>query len=88
LASLRNDLQKSLESFGIKQEKRPFKPHLTLGRFRKPVKDRALLEKIINEYSQIKGPEGKLQELVMFKSKLKPGGALYTKIHSWPLSEN
>ena len=85
LSSLRNDLQKSLESFGIKQERRPFNPHLTLGRFRKPVKDRALLNKIIDEYGNIGGPEEKLCELVMFKSELKPGGAVYTRIHSWPL---
>ena len=88
LSSLRDDLQKPLESFGIKQEKRPFKPHLTLGRFRKPVKDRALLKKVIEEYRDIREPEGKLQELVLFKSELNPGGAVYTLIHSWPLMEN
>lgn len=88
LASLRDDLQKPLKSSGIKQEKRPFRPHLTLGRFRKPVKDRTLLSKIIEEYSDISGPEGKLRELILFKSELNPGGAVYTRIHSWPLVEN
>jgi len=88
LASLRDDLQKPLESFGIKQEKRPFRPHLTLGRFRKPVKERAVLKRVIDDYSDIYGPEGKLKELIMFKSELKPSGAVYTRIHSWPLTDN
>ena len=87
LSSLRDDLQKPLESFGIKQEKRPFKAHLTLGRFRKPVKDRDLLKRIVDEYKHNTGPEGSFKELVMFKSELKPGGAVYTRLHSWPLIE-
>lgn len=85
LASLRDDLQKSLEAFGIKQEKRSFNPHLTLGRFRKPVKDRNLLRRVIDDYSEISGPEGKIDELILFKSELKPGGSVYTKIHSWSI---
>ena len=84
LGSLRDDLQKSLESFGVEQEKRSFKPHLTLGRFRKPVKEKALLQKILDENSHISGPGGALGELILFKSELKPGGSVYTKIHSWP----
>ena len=85
LSSLRDDLQKPLEVYGIKQEKRAFRPHLTLGRFRKPVKDRDALEKIIDAYKDISGPDGKLDELILFKSELKPGGPVYTRIHSWPL---
>lgn len=88
IASLKTDLGKPLESFGIKQEKRPFKPHLTLGRFRKPVIEKAFLKKIIDDYSNIPGPDGKLDELVLFKSELKPGGAVYSRIHSWPLKRN
>jgi len=88
LASLRDDLQKSLEPFGIKQEKRPFKPHLTLGRFRKPAKDKFLLKKMLDEYGEISGPNGKLDELILFKSDLKPTGAVYTRLHYWPLGKD
>lgn len=88
LASLRDDLQKPLEAFGIKQEKRSFKPHLTLGRFRKPVRNESLLEKILDKYGEISGPIEKLNELVLFKSDLKPSGAVYTKLNSWPLKNN
>lgn len=85
LASLRDDIQKPLEIYGIEQEKRVFRPHLTLGRFRKPVKDRDALMKCIDTYRDISGPDGMLDELILFKSDLKQGGSVYTRIHSWPL---
>ena len=85
LASMRDSLQKPLEQFGIKQEERPFRPHLTLGRFRRPVKDKPLLKRIIEQYKDASGPDGKLDELILFKSQLKPGGSVYTKLHTWPL---
>ena len=85
LASFRDDLQKPLKIFGIKQEKRSFKPHLTLGRFRKPVEEKSLLKRILDEYGDISGPNEKLNELILFKSVLNPGGSVYTKILSWSL---
>ncbi len=85
LGALRDDLQKPLEAYGIEQEKRAFRPHLTLGRFRKQVKDRDTLKKVIDEYRDILEPDGVLNELILFKSELKPGGSVYTRIHSWPL---
>lgn len=88
LSSLRDNLQKPLEIYGVEQERRAFKPHLTLGRFRRPVKERSLLQKILDEYSGISGPDGKLDELILFKSELKPGGSVYTRIHSWPLGND
>ena len=85
LAAMRDRLQKPLEPFGIKQEDRPFRPHLTLGRFRRPVKDKSLLKRTIDQYKNISGPGGKLDELILFKSQLKPGGSIYTKLHTWLL---
>ncbi len=85
LGEMRDNLQKPLEVFGIKQEDRPFRPHLTLGRFRRPVKDKSLLKRVIEQYKNISGPAGKLDELILFKSQLKPGGSVYTKLHTWAL---
>jgi 2'-5' RNA ligase len=88
LSSLRDDLQKPLELYGVKQEKRSFKPHLTLGRFRKPVKEKSLLQRVLEDYGDISGPDGRLDELMLFKSELKHGGSVYTKLHSWPLRKD
>ncbi len=85
IASLKSELEKPLESFGIEPEKRAFRPHLTLGRFRKPVNKPDILKKVMDDYANISGPTGMLDRLVLFKSELKPGGSVYTQIHSWPL---
>ncbi len=79
-------LQKHLKPFGIKEEKRSLKPHLTLGRFRNPGPVDSLLDNFIGTYKDLSGPECSLNELIFFKSDLRPGGAVYTKLGSWPLS--
>ena len=86
MSSLRDSLQELLKPFGIKEEKRSFKPHLTMGRFRKPNKGDSLLDNIISQYKDLGSPVCQLKELVMFKSELKPEGAEYTRVESWPLS--
>jgi len=85
MSHFRNDLQKTLRPFGIKEEKRPFRPHLTLGRFRSTRKMGPKLEEILPGYEALETPSESLSELFLFKSDLKPGGAVYTKLESWPL---
>ena len=86
MALFRDDLQRNLKPFGIKEEKRTFKPHLTLGRFRKPNKKGAYLDKFFTKYDGLSSAGCSLIELTLFKSDLKPGGAEYTKLNTWPLS--
>jgi 2'-5' RNA ligase len=83
MGRFRDRLQKKLKPFGIKTEKRPFKPHLTLGRFKKDAHPWPHLDHLISKYSDLKGPTCSLKELVLFKSDLKPGGAIYTKLDAW-----
>lgn len=85
LSGFRDALQRPLAVFGVKEEKRPFRPHLTLGRFRKSGKAQGLLEDLLERYQEVKSPECLLDRLTLFKSTLKPGGAVYTKLASWPL---
>ena len=88
MSIFRDEIQNQLLPFGITQEKRPFRPHLTLGRFKKSDKKNSLkVEKLIESYQQVSGPEQILPELVQFRSDLRPGGAVYTKIASWPLAQ-
>ncbi|MDB9823377.1 RNA 2',3'-cyclic phosphodiesterase, partial [Deltaproteobacteria bacterium] len=77
-----------LRPFGVKEEKRKLTPHLTLGRFRKPNRSGSLLEDIMSRYKGLESPVCRLKELVMFRSELKPGGAEYTRLESWPLKES
>jgi 2'-5' RNA ligase len=86
MAAFRDSLQKNLKPFGIKQEKRPFNPHLTLGRFRKNAKPGVHLDELLLNYKDLISPVCTLRELVLFKSDLKPDGAVYTKLNVWPLA--
>jgi 2'-5' RNA ligase len=85
MSLLKDSLQEHLSRFGIKKEDRRFRPHLTLGRFRKPERDRSLLTGILSEYRDFGSPACRMDELVLFKSDLRSGGAVYTKLGSWRL---
>lgn len=86
MSYFRDALQKHLKPFGIKEEKRRFKPHLTLGRFRKAKKMGSRLDDLVLKYKDLTSPSCPLKELILFKSDLKPGGAEYTKLEAWPLT--
>ncbi len=86
MGRLRYALQSALKPFGIEPERRPFRPHLTLGRFRKGgiMDDR--LASAVEGCAEVAGPKCILTELVLFKSDLRPTGAVYTALERFPLS--
>lgn len=86
MSTFRDALQKHLAGFGIKEEKRKFKPHLTLGRFRKPKKMDAQQDQALSKHGDVSSSVCSLDELILFKSDLKPTGAVYTKLEAWPLT--
>jgi 2'-5' RNA ligase len=86
MAEFRDGLLEHLTGFGVKEEKRKFKPHLTLARFRKPKKMDFKEEQLLSKYEDLSSAVCPLKELILFKSELKPTGALYTKVEAWPLT--
>jgi 2'-5' RNA ligase len=85
LSNLREELQTELKVLGFKPEKRPFAPHLTIGRFKGLVDRDEELKSILDRYHDLSGDLQYLNELVLFKSDLKPDGPVYTKMASWQL---
>ena len=85
LALLRNALQAELKVLDFKPEKRPYRPHLTLGRFKGSAVNDEELKGILDRYHDITSDFHYLNELTLFKSDLKPGGPVYTKMAAWPL---
>ena len=86
MSDFRDALQEHLTGFGIKEEKRKFKPHLTLARFRKPKKMDFEEDQLLSKYEDLSSSVCSLKELILFKSDLKPTGAVYTKMEAWPLT--
>jgi len=85
MSYFRDSLQKRLKPFGIKTENRKFSPHITVGRFRKGFNQTSKLKEVIDKFKDVISPETVLKELVLFKSELRPDGAIYTKLNSWPI---
>lgn len=69
-------LDEALERFGFEREKRPFNPHLTLGRVRSNSGLSDLIE-TIRRKMDVEGPALTADHAVLFRSILKPAGAEY-----------
>ncbi len=87
LTAFRDTIQKHLAPFGVKEEKRPFKPHLTLGRFRKKP-NQSDLDETLSRWQDLSSQVCDLKELILFKSELKPSGAVHTRLNVWSLTGN
>jgi 2'-5' RNA ligase len=85
LSDLRNELQEELKVLGFMPEKRPFRAHLTLGRFKGPINRDEDIKWIYDRYRDITSDVYQLNELILYKSDLKPDGPVYTKMATWPL---
>ncbi len=86
MGRFRDALQKALEPFGVEPEKRPFQPHLTLGRFRKGGVMDDRLARAMERHARVTSPECTFSEFVLFRSDLHPSGAVYTALARFPLS--
>lgn len=86
MSHFRNALQKRLKPFGIKEEKRKFRPHLTLCRFRKGTRGGQPLAKILNAYKDLSSPFCEVERLFFIKSDLTTKGPIYTRLMEWSLS--
>jgi 2'-5' RNA ligase len=85
LSRLQALLESGLEKLGFAREQRSFRPHLTIGR----VKDRRRCQGLLQAMTALQLPECNsfdVDEIILYKSDLRPTGAIYTKLHRMPLS--
>jgi len=80
LKSIANKIGDALVPLGFEKEKRSFKAHLTIARLR-AIKDITTQLKKLKPINQ----EILVKEVVLFKSKLSPKGAVYDKLLVVPL---
>lgn len=85
LGSLQSDVDRELGREGFPEESRPFKPHLTLGRVNNPSGTAALLEEMEKSPPSVLG-RVRAEEVVLFESVLRRGGAVYTALERVPLT--
>lgn len=74
-----NRIESSMEKLGFAKEKRPFRPHLTIGRVRE-LKHPSIMAKSLesNEIGEI--GRFRVEKLSFIKSQLDPSGSIYTTL--------
>jgi RNA 2',3'-cyclic 3'-phosphodiesterase len=86
LKTLAADIDKATEKLGIPSEQRAFSPHLTLARFEPPRLPEnlgtAIQENAVREFGSVR-----TNQFHLIESKLKPSGAEYTTVESFPFAE-
>ncbi|MBM4332559.1 MAG: RNA 2',3'-cyclic phosphodiesterase [Deltaproteobacteria bacterium] len=87
VSSLQRAIEKQTAELSFPPETRPFTPHLTIGRVRSPKSKNFLMQEIeANKDVEIGAFQAK--EVFLIKSELNPSGAIYTKLHAFPMRES
>jgi 2'-5' RNA ligase len=83
LQRLRDAVEGAIAPLGYPTEDRPFSPHLTLGRVRRDAQRRAAqtLGRAIQASAAPPAVTWQVTEVNLFRSELKPDGAVYTLLH-------
>lgn len=79
LFNLQRNLENRLATAGFPKEKRSFKAHLTLGRIRQAANP-DIVGQAIQDYSDLGNLKFTADRIVLFKSDLKPSGAVYSHL--------
>jgi 2'-5' RNA ligase len=85
LSSLAARVDDALVPLGFAREKREFKPHLTIGRWRESAGRPDLLRRELETGKEHDFGPSRMNEVILFQSMLKPTGAVYTPLKVFPL---
>jgi 2'-5' RNA ligase len=77
-------LEEDLSQVGFERDERPFSPHLTLGRAKKPIPS---AEKLLEKYRHVYCGKMNADRLVLFESRLNPKGAVHLPLFSISLGD-
>lgn len=84
LAALHRGIEAATAKLGYPPEKRPFSPHLTVGRIKKNIGSTGIqkVQKTLEDTEIGMLGSAQVISLHLFKSDLKPTGAVYTRMHT------
>jgi len=86
LASLKEQVEKRMIELSFPPEDRPFSPHLTLGRVRS-LRGKGDLSQAVESRKGVEVGIFQAREVILFRSELKPSGAVYTKLKEFPMGK-
>ncbi len=79
LAELQLGLEERLSTLGFLKDERPFRGHVTIGRFFEAI-DYSLMARVVPSYAERTFGGFEVQEVVLFQSDLQPQGPVYTAL--------
>jgi 2'-5' RNA ligase len=82
LAALAQQIDARMERAGFDREERPFRPHVTLARARDDRIDSSLVQNA-GKYEDFDFGSFRVDRFFLFKSTLKPSGAVYEKLREY-----
>lgn len=86
LRDLQKQVAQAARAAGIPLERRRFRPHVTLARFGRTARaDGTALERFLSENAALMLPPERAMSFGLFASTLRPGGAEYEALSSYPL---
>lgn len=87
LEALQRGIESACSRFGHESDSRPFSPHLTIGRVRDHAapEDMQRIRRVLEETKIDSLGTVRVDSVHLYKSELKPGGPLYTRLFSAPL---
>lgn len=87
LDALQRGIESATTRLGFEADTRPFSPHLTVGRVRDHITapEQEKIRKILEETKIDSVGTARVDSIHLYKSELKPGGSVYTKLFSAPL---
>jgi 2'-5' RNA ligase len=77
--TLQQKVEEGLVQLGFPPENRPFHPHLTLARIKSLRGTRELMD-VVKSHENSEAGECPVDRVILFKSDLKPTGAVYTRM--------
>lgn len=85
LANLNGIIINGLRETGIEIEKRPFSPHLTLGRI-KNLNNKAVLKPLLDRFQNIEIQKVPVNEVILYESILLRSGPIYNPLGKFSLN--
>jgi len=87
LARLQDAIEQHVAPLGWPSEKRPFSPHLTLGRVsrRANSRERSAVGQVVDQSVVEQIGRQRVNAVSLIRSELRPSGAVYTELFSAPL---
>lgn len=75
----------ALKQTGYQPEERPYSPHITLARF-KEAPSALTLRQYLDNHRQFHVDSFPVEQFILYRSTLAPGGAIYQHEHVYPLN--